>query len=548
MPNAGTDSVKIFVSAVFFGAGIVTGGVLLAKDFNTPPAVMGNVEFGNIWFVVRRHISSVLALVALAVGATYLYLTTVEPSYKAQATMVLTPSETRISQTSSELETVQVSRSFVETELDVIRSRSLASKLAAYLNLFKNTDFLPREPGLAQTEEERREAVIDELMASYNIFRQGESLAIDVVGTANSAELAANIANGVITVYVDESTISQLDAIRASMSTLERNVTRQGELLSRKEIELAELIRGDNLDDPEINERLRSEIERLKSLIAVAERQNVEAERLQQNVRNLEIAESDLADRTRLELVLKRQEREIELERLRYESMIDRLNDLQVQAETIGNRTRHVTVAQVPRVASWPNPRFALAAAAIAGGIIGLLLALVREGLDKRLHSEVQIVQASGLQNLGYIPRLASGLLKGRSDPVRTLINHPDSHFSEAVRGILTLWSIGRRKHVLMVASGLPGEGKTSVAVSLALGAALDGSRALIIDLDIHRHGASKLLGCEPQDGSLKDAIEGESELQKPSFEGKPIENLDVLTFKKRTKVSQSKYNQLLKD
>ncbi len=526
----------------------MTGGGSVAKDFDTRPMAMGNVEFGNIWFVVRRHIWSVLVLVALTVGATYLYLTTVEPSYKAQATMVLTPSETRISQTSAQLETVQINRSFVETELDVIRSRSLASKLAAHLNLFNDTDFLPRSPGSVQTEDERREAVIDRLMSSYNIFRQGESLAIDVVGTANSATLAANIANGVITVYVDESSRNQRDAIDTSMTALERNITRQGELLSQKEIELAELIRGDNLDDPEINERLRSEIERLKSLIAVAERQNVDAERLRQNESSLAEAESELADRTRLELVLKRSEREIELERLRYESMIDRLNDLQVQGESVGNQTRHVTVAQVPRSASWPNTRFALAAAAVAGAIIGLLLALIREGLDKRVHSDTQILQAARLQSLGFIPRLARGLLRGRTNPVSMLIKHPDSHFAESIRGVLTLWSIGRRKRVLMVASGLPSEGKTSVAVSLAVGAALDGSRALLIDLDIHRHGASKLLNCEAQDGSLMDAIKDKATIQTPTHDGKTIENLDVLTFKKRTKVSQSEYNRMLKD
>jgi capsular exopolysaccharide synthesis family protein len=61
---------------------------------------------------------------------------------------------------------------------------------------------------------------------------------------------------------------------------------------------------------------------------------------------------------------------------------------------------------------------------------------------------------------------------------------------------------------VLIVTSPLPGEGKTTVAVNLALTVAEHGGRVLLIDADLRRGGVAELLGlaCEP---GLSDVLLG---------------------------------------
>ncbi|NIN82592.1 MAG: hypothetical protein GTO39_18875, partial [Pseudomonas stutzeri] len=51
--------------------------------------------------------------------------------------------------------------------------------------------------------------------------------------------------------------------------------------------------------------------------------------------------------------------------------------------------------------------------------------------------------------------------------------------------------------------SCLPGEGKTSLAYALAVTAAVTGQKTVLIDLDLHRHGATSMLDIEPQETSL---------------------------------------------
>jgi len=73
---------------------------------------------------------------------------------------------------------------------------------------------------------------------------------------------------------------------------------------------------------------------------------------------------------------------------------------------------------------------------------------------------------------------------------------YPQSLFAESFRSIrafLTL-SPGTRARAIAVTSALPGEGKTTTSLCLALTTAAEGTNAILVDADLRRRGASRLV------------------------------------------------------
>jgi Mrp family chromosome partitioning ATPase len=119
--------------------------------------------------------------------------------------------------------------------------------------------------------------------------------------------------------------------------------------------------------------------------------------------------------------------------------------------------------------------------------ICGSLLAVVRERLDRGLRSEREVTDALGIPCIGLAPQLR------RSDlarPDHRLLSEPFAPYTEAIRSAaatLQLAGVQRAPVTVLISSSVPGEGKTTMAKSLAVYAAHLGKRVLLVDFDF-RH------------------------------------------------------------
>jgi polysaccharide biosynthesis transport protein len=130
--------------------------------------------------------------------------------------------------------------------------------------------------------------------------------------------------------------------------------------------------------------------------------------------------------------------------------------------------------------------------------------------LDRTVHTPEDVQRSTGIATVSMMPIAsndASGWLgflgPGRraprncwlTEPTKFLLDQPDSEQSEAIRGLHTavmLSNLDHPPHALLVTSSVPGEGKTTVAINLAVALAQHGSTC-ILDADLRRSLIAKV-------------------------------------------------------
>jgi capsular exopolysaccharide synthesis family protein len=108
-------------------------------------------------------------------------------------------------------------------------------------------------------------------------------------------------------------------------------------------------------------------------------------------------------------------------------------------------------------------------------------------------------------------------LLKGKAknDPARVVLDFPDEVYTEAVYTAATsvlLSAIDTPQKIIAVTSSVPGEGKSTFSINLALSQAGE-QRVLLIDADLRRPSISSAMDLQPGAKGLMDLIAGKCKL-----------------------------------
>jgi len=182
-----------------------------------------------------------------------------------------------------------------------------------------------------------------------------------------------------------------------------------------------------------------------------------------------------------------------------------------------------VTIASHAEI--WPDgvndKRVKLTGAAVFGCLCAALgLTFLRGKLDARVYVPDQVESGTGLHILGVVPAV-SDLKRGR-------VCQED--FAEAYRLVrVNMLSrvVGDPPKTILVTSAHASEGKTSLAISLAVSLAELGGRVLLIDGDAQAPRIGRLLGIKG-DHRLRHVLSGERDLASAAVPSK-LANLDVL-------------------
>jgi capsular exopolysaccharide synthesis family protein len=151
--------------------------------------------------------------------------------------------------------------------------------------------------------------------------------------------------------------------------------------------------------------------------------------------------------------------------------------------------------AQVPTHAVSPRKTTDLILGALLGLMVGVCLALVRNRVDTSISSVEDLEAVTDVPVLGTIHTDAGAVQKRNA----TALREP-TPWAEAFRVLRTNMQfvhVDHSERVFVVSSSVPGEGKTTVVVNLAITLALAGQRVALVECDLRRPRIAERLGLD---------------------------------------------------
>lgn len=177
-----------------------------------------------------------------------------------------------------------------------------------------------------------------------------------------------------------------------------------------------------------------------------------------------------------------------------YATLLNQLNSKIGLLPDIDPDISRISRAPVMDTPSFPIPKRILAIVFGAAAAIGTMLAFLVEAMDTKLRTSEQVRRLLGVPTLAMIPEMDE-----EDGPVHSVVaDRPRSRYAEAVRNLLIeveARTPGSRSRVVVITSPLEGEGKNTIAASLAGAAAAIGRNAVVVDFDLRRRGGSDIAG-----------------------------------------------------
>lgn len=205
-----------------------------------------------------------------------------------------------------------------------------------------------------------------------------------------------------------------------------------------------------------------------------------------------------------------------------------RLKEAEIAQSAGDGSVRLVDAASLPRKPSSPKPLLNLVLATFAGLALGAGLATARELNDRSVHSRQDLLAATGATVLGFVPLVQYPSLRARGEvasggslpvPARGDDTRLASAADEATWALVTAFQrlatniafarADASVKTLLLTSPLPGDGKTTVSVNLAITLARSGRRVLLVDADLRRASVHLSLGVTRSPG-LAELLQAE--------------------------------------
>ena len=164
--------------------------------------------------------------------------------------------------------------------------------------------------------------------------------------------------------------------------------------------------------------------------------------------------------------------------------------------------------AVAPGAPTSPNPVRTGILGFVVGLVLGLLVAFVRDSLDRRLHSAQDVHDELDMPVLGRVGAAAFAYPGLVSNGGPTMFENEFEAFRVLRMNIGYLSTDKAAPRTILVTSPLAGEGKSTVSVSLASAAAIAGQRVLLLECDLRKPSLARRLKIAAEPG-LADYLMG---------------------------------------
>ncbi|UTW02445.1 polysaccharide biosynthesis tyrosine autokinase [Amphritea atlantica] len=261
---------------------------------------------------------------------------------------------------------------------------------------------------------------------------------------------------------------------------------------------------------------------------------------------------------------LKELEKEVDANRQLYDTFFTRLSETNATGDLQSANARISDPAHPPQSAEKPKKGLIIALTFIVGIMFGTMLSFLLEALNNTLKTAQDVENKLGATMLGLLPKLAK---KGGTENISysAYLNDQQSAFAESVRTIRTgivLSALDNPHKILCITSSVPGEGKTSLTLSLAFSIG-QMEKVLLIDADMRRPSIAKNFGLSGKTPGLSNLVAGTARLEETIHKDEksgidvlpsgiippnPLELLSSERFAKVLAVLETKYDRIIID
>lgn len=227
---------------------------------------------------------------------------------------------------------------------------------------------------------------------------------------------------------------------------------------------------------------------------------------------SLSQAEKQAGTQNLVRVNLKALEANAQSTRTMYEAFVTRLRETQDQ-DVIQNADAHViSRAPVPNAPSSPKRMLIVGASLPAGLLLGLLAALLAERLYGPAPARANPAAAARAEPVaGSVRPPVLARVDGLFDPraADAVLAWPHSQFARAIGALLQKLRRNAAGPAIISVTGLDWGVKSVLAVALARAASRSGLRVALIDGDLQRPTAAKVMGIAPTRNGLIELLTG---------------------------------------
>lgn len=444
---------------------------------------------------------------------------------------------------------IRDTRDFYQTQFELIRSHTLIEKVIDKLQLtddvirqsllgkIKNM-FMPADAANSKT------ALANAISENLNIEPIKNSRLVNIHFDASSPEKAAEVANAIVAEFVSTNENRRLELTGGAQAFLQQRIQEAKLKLQESEKALNAYAKDKtiiNLDDKESNTsshkimRLSEELVKAESDAIIIETDPARQGELASARKRAELLRDALSEEEKKALIYQDSrvtynslEREVETNQVVYQTLLQRLKEINVAGEAVSNNLNIVDKALPPLQKFKPKLSTNLAFAGLLGLFLGIAAAFLREFMDDSVKDINELERETRLPVLGLIPAV------NENDPKKVsqlVLNSPKSALAESFRSLRTTIRFKLREQqqepIIFVTSARANEGKTTVAMNLASAFAHTGNRVLLIDADLRNPSLHKLIGSRNEQ-NLVGYLSGEYPLDKLS-QASNVPNLDIV-------------------
>ena len=361
----------------------------------------------------------------------------------------------------------------------------------------------------------------------------------------------------------DSSTIGTIGAGSAAIdaagsdalnSPIINNLRQQYFELARRESEYSARFGRDHLAVVNLRNRMRdirmSILDEVKRLAEASRGELEVAKQRQQEIeKQLNEAVSQSRSANSAEMTIRELESQAKSLHGLYETFLQRFMGSSQQETFPITETRVISPASPSQIKRKPKPSLVLALGIVGGLAFGIGLGLLRDIMDRVFRTSAQIESTLELPCLSLVPLLrglkpdkqttrsqqADDDLRRRFISTHSAIHHavvgmPLSRFTEAIRSIKLAIDLTPNKtpsQVIGITSAVPGEGKTTIAATLAQLIGHSGKKVIIVDCDLRNPSLSASLAPNAVTGII-EIINGNRTIEETIWQD-PKTNLVLL-------------------